>query len=452
MNYDHTDAQQLARDILHHSRRRITHMAPILLECIYALPEKVRTTPGPLSTDGMALWFHPEQVIEDFRKDRDYVARQLLHVTLHCLLGHLELRSEFKKKEIFDCVSDLKVAEFIRGVCKNSFATVNGEPHGVFPFLTYLSSLYDNLTVNKDYTFFRAGKQSRLDDHSLWHPPAVCMEVGAQTPENDSAEEQSDSNNKFGKSISQTAPDWDKIRSSMMNECDVQIFGTTVGELFNNFSPQERGLSYHEFLKQFAAPAERMILDPDSFDVRWYHIGLENYGNVPLLEPSELSEPPAPDDIVIALDTSGSCSGEICKRFLKETLGILQDISAGCSRFRVLFLQCDTEIQQELLLETTQQIDELFQSFNVKGFGGTDFRPVFERVEQLRDNGTFPRVRVLLYLSDGYGQFPSHPTDYPTVFLIPANETISRRLLEADWVTKLYLNEHDFTLKEDNSI
>ena len=55
MILDHTGMEGFARKILLHSRRRITHIAPILLEAVYALPERVRPIPGPLSTDGSTL-------------------------------------------------------------------------------------------------------------------------------------------------------------------------------------------------------------------------------------------------------------------------------------------------------------------------------------------------------------------------------------------------------------
>ena len=83
----------------------------------------------------------------------------------------------------------------------------------------------------------------------------------------------------------------------------------------------------------------------------------------------------------------------------------------------------------------------------LKGFGGTDFRPVFDRVAQLRADGALPRIRGLLYLTDGYGSYPDAPTDYPTAFLIPSEDR-NHFPRGTEWITRLYLNEHDFTLKE----
>jgi len=465
MTLDPTGAEELARKILLHSRRRITQLAPILLEAVYALPERVRPLPGPLSTDGCSLWFHPETVVADFRKDRDSVARQLLHVTNHCLLGHLEVRRSFPDTRPFDCAADLKAAQFAEGLCGRDFAVNHNRHNGYLDFeqIAHLRPLYE-VVQRDDYDgehSRQSAKAARFDDHDLWAPLIQTTAAGAASSGNSSGDSpskgRSGNGSGNGKNSGQNsqgegtgtdhAPDWNRIRQSMLGGKNGKLPGTCAGQLRENFSVSERGMSFAEFLRRFASSEERMLLDPDSFDVRWYHLGLEYYGDIPLLEPSELSEPPLPDDIVVALDVSGSCHGETCKRFLKELLGILRDISAGAPRFHVCLLLCDTEIQKEVLLETTEQVESLFADFTVTGFGGTDFRPVFDRVAKLREEGVLPRVRGLLYLTDGWGTYPATPTDYPTAFLIPAED---RGYLPngTEWITRLYLNENDFTLKE----
>ena len=457
MTLNPTGSSELARKILLHSRRRISHLAPILLEAIYALPEKVRPLPGPLSTDGKTLWFHPETVVEDFRRDRDAVARQLLHVTSHCLLDHLDLREIFPDPRPFDCAADLKAAQFAEGLCGTAFAVNSDSPEGYAEFdcLPHLRPLVEDAQTDtyEGKRYRQSAKRARFDDHDLWKSVVAAADMAAGAADGSSGEgaspqpdgSQEDTGADSGPSGN--SPDWSRIRQSMMDGNGGKLPGNCAGMLQENFSVEERGMFFSEFLRRFASPEERMLLDPDTFDARWYHLGLEYYGDIPLLEPSEFSEPPLPDDIVVALDVSGSCHGETCKRFLKELLGILRDISAGAPRFHVLLLLCDTEIQKEILLETPEQVDALFADFTVTGFGGTDFRPVFHRVAKLRDEGVLPRVRGLLYLSDGWGTYPATPTDYPTAFLIPSED---RDYLPngTEWITRLYLNETDFTLKE----
>ena len=447
--------ETLARKILLHSRRRITHLTPLLLESIYALPEEVRPLEGPLSTDSRTLWFHPESVVADFRKDRDAVARQLLHVTLHCLLEHPAQRKDFPDERAFDCAADLKAAQLAEGLCGSAFALRDTTHFNSVGRVAHLHPLYQTLTQTPSNgsdrhhrnSLFRTAKTACFDDHSLWTPPPVVAVAAASNGSDSDGEGKGDPNGAAsGTATTDNGPNWDAIRRNMLDGNGGQLPGDCAGMLTESFSVTDRGMSYADFLRRFAAPQERLLLDPDSFDIRWYYLGLETYGDIPLLEPSELSEPPVPDDIVIALDTSGSCEGEVCKRFLQETLGILRDISAGASRFRILLLQCDTRIQSEVLLETPEQVEELFQNFEARGFGGTDFRPVFQRVEELRRSGELPHIRGLLYLTDGYGDYPKQPADYPTAFLIPEDPRFPPE--EVDWVTYLYLNDTDFTTKE----
>ena len=57
-------------------------------------------------------------------------------------------------------------------------------------------------------------------------------------------------------------------------------------------------------------------MDEDSFDYIFYNFGMEQYGNLPLIEPLEYKEVNRLEELVIAIDTSGSCSKELVRRFL----------------------------------------------------------------------------------------------------------------------------------------
>lgn len=60
-----------------------------------------------------------------------------------------------------------------------------------------------------------------------------------------------------------------------------------------------------------------------------------------------------------------------------------------------------------------------------------------------------PRVKGLLYLSDGDGIFPQEAPSYPVTFLILEQEYYFMPDIPS-WVNVLCLNENDFTLKEDS--
>lgn len=453
------EALRLAEKILLYSRRYISQQIPPMLAPIYALRQEPLPAPAPMAADGARLFYSPEKVIADFRQDRNAPARQLLHVTLHCLLGHLKARPCGGDGDLFDDAADLKAAQLAQALSPELCPV--GNDTSVFAFSSPLAVLCaqgrEDPDVRKEMRRFVLKHTLHTDDHNLWSlPPAQVPQPGdgeGGAPE--AAPGQKDRAGHPGRGSGadredrEPAPDWE----GMLQELDQRLrdssgWGTAAGFLQREYdAAEENQISYSDFLRRFASPSERLLLDPDSFDPRWYYLGLELYGNVPLLEPSELSEPPLPDDIVLALDTSGSCSGEVCRRFLRETLNLLRDISAGVSRFHILALQCDTEIQKEILLESTDQLEGFLEDFTPRGFGGTDFRPVFDRVEELRRDGTLPRVRGLLYLSDGFGDFPREAPDYPVTFLL-LKDGMGWTPSLPDWAGALTLDTDDFTLKE----
>lgn len=447
---------ELAQKILRFSRQRITNEAPFLLTAIYTLVDRVRETNGPISTDGTYLCYDPIQVIEDFRKEKESVAYQILHVTLHCLLGHLKERKEYADAELFDVAADFKTLCFANLVCPSMVRSRIGFLRKVLLHTDQpaLARFYKNAAQSaktrseaiRDSLEYKA----QSDDHRLWNPKAKHTFSALKSGAEDALSERAACAVCEDASGEQKAPNWNVVLKETFTCAERSAqWGDAVGFLKTELciAPENRQ-SYRDFLKRFAKPKERLLLDPDSFDPKWYYLGLETYGDIPILEPSESSENPAATELVIAIDTSGSCSGEVCERFLRETLNLLRDISHGTDSFRVILMQCDTEIQKEQLFETYDGSEHTLDDFEPSGFGGTDFRPVFKRVEELKEEGVLTKVQGLVYLSDGYGDFPETEPDYPVAFLLLEDDFWGEPDIP-DWVEQVRLNEEDFTLKEE---
>ena len=58
----------------------------------------------------------------------------------------------------------------------------------------------------------------------------------------------------------------------------------------------------------------------------------------------------------------------------------------------------------------------------IRGLGGTDFRPVFRYVDKLRQNQEFTNLKGLIYFTDGCGEFPAQKPDYDTAFVFVDDE------------------------------
>lgn len=174
---------------------------------------------------------------------------------------------------------------------------------------------------------------------------------------------------------------------------------------------------YRKFLKQFCRLREEVELDTESFDYIFYSFGMEHYGNIPLIEPLEYKEVNRLEELVIAIDTSGSCSGETVQRFLGETYGILSEKENFFSRMKVYIVQCDCFIQKVDVIHSEEEWKEYIRNVKIQGRGGTDFRPVFELIRQEKERKELKNLRALIYFTDGDGIYPGQKPDYETAFV-----------------------------------
>ena len=60
------------------------------------------------------------------------------------------------------------------------------------------------------------------------------------------------------------------------------------------------------------------------------------------------------------------------------------------------------------------------------------------RITVLRSEGKLPRLRALLYFTDGYGAYPTTVTDYDTAFVFVEEEDYDDTRVPP-WAIKLYL-------------
>lgn len=194
--------------------------------------------------------------------------------------------------------------------------------------------------------------------------------------------------------------------------------GQNYGEKKETLSEiEKRAFDYRRFLKQFTVTREEMELDLDSFDPVAYHYGLVHYGNLPFLEPPETREGNRLEELVIAIDTSGSCKKETVAKFLGETRAILEEKENFFHTWNVCLIQCDSFIQDVAMIHSPKEWETYRERITIQGRGGTDFRPVFEKVEELQKNHIFRNLKALIYFTDGDGIYPAKKQNYETAFV-----------------------------------
>ena len=198
---------------------------------------------------------------------------------------------------------------------------------------------------------------------------------------------------------------------------------------------------YRKFLKKFAVFKEEMQVDADQFDYIFYHYGLSMYGNMPLIEPQETKEVLKVEDFVIAVDTSMSCKKALIKKFLEETYSILSKSESFFRKINVHIIQCDEKVQSDVVVKNEQELRDYMEHFEIKGLGGTDFRPVFGYVNQLLKEKKFTRLKGLIYFTDGYGTFPVKRPLYDTAFVFMKEDY--RDIDVPVWAMKLIIEPDD---------
>ena len=238
---------------------------------------------------------------------------------------------------------------------------------------------------------------------------------------------------------------WGEINDGI--ETDLETFSQEAGERDGDFLEQIKTenrsrYDYREFLRKFAVFHEELAVDDDSFDYNFYTYGLRLYGNMPLIEPLESKEVKKIEEFVIVIDTSMSCSGELVRKFLEETYGVLSESESFFTKINVHIIQCDEKVHTDKRITSRKEMKDYMEHLELYGDGGTDFRPAFEWVDKLLEQHEFHNLKGMIYFTDGFGIYPKKMPPYKTAFVFMQDNY--RDVDVPVWAMKLILDEDDF--------
>lgn len=354
---------------------------------------------GCLATDGAVCYYDPLYVLRCYREEPRYVARLYLHVLLHCIFSH-SFQYDRLEKEKWDLAADIAVENVILDM--ELHAVSLEQDADADRKLRVLREDIGPLTAERIYRYLcrtplTLGEEQELrkffvkDVHTLWKP-AAQLEMSREQ--------------------------WKKISERV--KADLKSFTKAKsrdGSLEKNLEETTRErYDYSEILRRFTVMGENMTVNDDEFDYIYYHFGLEHYGNLPLIEPLEYREENRVREFVIAIDTSASCRGPLVKAFLRKTYSILKSSESFFQRVNVHIIQCDSQVQRDTKITGEQDFENFLRYGKLSGFGATDFRPVFEHVERLKEQGEFENLKGLIYFTDGYGIYPERMPEYQVIF------------------------------------
>ena len=203
--------------------------------------------------------------------------------------------------------------------------------------------------------------------------------------------------------LSALLQDWQHIAEQM--QTDLETFhkqrGDEAGGMMQNLRAVNREkYDYTAFLKKFAVMGEAMRINDDEFDYVFYSYGMQLFPEkrMPLIEPLEYKDVKRIREFVIAIDTSGSVMGEQVQAFLQKTYNILQSTESFFSHINV---SATRTFRRTSKITSREEFDHYLQTMAIKGLGGTDFRPVFQRVDEMIRDGEFANLKGLIYFTDG---------------------------------------------------
>ena len=436
-------ADDLARDILRLTRN--TLLVNLRFLDLALSQFQLSSYPGTLATDGEHLFYDTYYVLSSYKSERGKNVRDYLHIVLHCVFRHLFAGGDLDRR-CWDLACDIAVESAIdelhleSAACNRALAQEET--------LKELRSQVRPLTAEKLYRYFldrhlTADQMSRLrehflaDDHRAWYLPVKSGkgaggggQSSSQKPETGDAQRQRAGRGGTGSPITPKSGTqrqrkdleaaWKEISERMQVDLETisRRHGTDAGNLVQELKAVNRETyDYADFLRRYATLGEVTQVNQDEFDYIYYTYGLSLYGNMPLVEPLEYKEVRRVKEFVIAIDTSGSVSGDLVQRFVTKTYNILRQQENFFTKINLHIIQCDAKVQEDRKITSQRDFDRYLETMELRGFGGTDFRPVFAYVDELIRAGEFSNLRGMIYFTDGRGIFPEKKPDYDAAFV-----------------------------------
>jgi predicted metal-dependent peptidase len=368
------NADQL-HDLIGATRLRLRRHSPFFAALALFVDVRFTTEVPIAATDGRLIFFHPNGYGDLPPTERDAV---FLHELLHAALLH-PIRRGARDAHRFNIAADIVVNGMVATVENVSL------PNG-----TIRDTSLEHLSVEEIYSLLQNKKE-----HKFALPMADLVIPG--TIESDEESNGSATKESLGAlhdlhDRSALEAHWkqaiqqSKVLASRQGQGNLAVGLTRhLGKI------AEPQLDWRSMLWRYVV---RTPTDFSGFDRRFIHQGLY----IDHLEGERVQ-------VFCCIDTSGSVDDALISMFLGELRGIL-------SSYPMLECQlwyADAECYGPYLLDSLNDLPP------PKGGGGTDFRPFFEAVAEVWSGDV---EAVCVYLTDGYGDFPSQPPELPALWVI----------------------------------
>lgn len=448
----------LAQEILEMGRTKLLLRMNFLDQALYQMKPK-ESEKDFFATDGDYFYYPPRQVLALYRENQDQTLRMWLHPLMHCLFVHMFVDSSVNQ-ELWDLSCDMAAEAMIEHL--GFYDRIDPLDKMRKKVLKEVKEKTDSLNAEKIYRLFLDDAAATevlhswqqlfaFDSHTVWYARQEQTDISrrsARKKKEATTAKKEEAQGGAGEAPKDSSRRWKHLSRQM--ESELLTFSRQKGEKSGQFLKalsklHRKPCDYRTFLRKFASLSEVVRTSPDEFDYIFYSYGMELYKDMPLIEPLEYCEDKKIRDFVIVLDTSGSVQGEMVRLFLEKTFAILKQHETFDRQFRLHIIQCDSEVKRDDVICTQVEFDQYMERIQLHGFGGTDFRPAFEYVEQLRKNHAFHRLKGMLYFTDGIGKYPAKCPDYRTAFVFVNRESMDYAQVPP-WAMQVLLEKDDLTI------
>lgn len=412
----------LAKEILALSHDEILMDLRFLDVALFSLKVELKENMGANPLIPGTLTIDPEYLLLHYKREKNYGTHLYLHSLLHHVFLHC-IDADRYEENLWNLATDIAVENTILEL--GISGTRVEKEDALRSKLRVLKKQIPVFTAQKLYQYFKIYEPSK-DAFSEWKELTHYDEhlfYGAK------------------EALEINGEEWKKIAERV--KADLNSFSknaTGADAMMENVKASTREkLNYSAFLQSFMVKGEVPKLDLDNFDYIYYTYGLKLYENMPLIEPLEYKEDHKIKDFVIAIDTSASCRGKLVEAFLRKTVSIMQNQESFFSEVNIHIIQCDHEVRMDTKITDLSELDTFLQNAKLIGFGSTDFRPVFDYVEELKEQKEFDELKGLIYFTDGYGIFPGTMPDYEVAFVFMGEDEHAPKV--PPWAIKVVLPE-----------
>lgn len=342
------------------------------------------------ATDTVSLFYNPDYVVELERKDFELIISAVAHEVGHVYLMH-NLRRGERDAQVYNLAGDFVINDLLvdSGFGLDNPATWEESKAGKIGWLH--DPKFNGMTTEHVYKLLMEDMPKDKNGkpnigHGLGGKTGCCKPAPGDSDGNVTKETLDAHERRIKQAITQAA---------QVAKMQGNLPASLAHELDDILNPPER---WQDILREFITHISRD-------DYSWSRPNRAHI-NRGIIIPSCHSHNMG--DIVVALDSSGSCLNEF-GLFMDNLNSIIED----CKPSLVHVIHCDAAVER---VDEFNR-DDLPIPKELHGGGGTDFRPVFNYVEQRHID-----PECLIYFTDTYGNFPANEPDYPVLWAVTENE------------------------------